>query len=340
GLAGQLNQHNESSIAAEEQVLAALEQMGLYVDHVHIVNLEPGQVEVEVSQPSKGAYEHSVRMIAPLLSGILGEHITVSHVGETEEGPCTTMFRSARLFEVKTAVANIPREGRSVSGDSYTAVDLDNGKFAFGVSDGMGNGEKARRESKAAIELLKKLMKAGFDEQLAVRTVNSALLLRSQDEMFTTLDMALIDLYSAHAEFLKIGSAPSYIKRGHKVIPVTGANLPMGILQDIDVQTVDEELSVGDLLILMSDGIYDAPQQGVDRDSWLRHQIERLETSDPQEIADTLLESAMRMCQGAARDDMTVMVAKISEYQPEWSSIQWPGLAGLRQLRDRGRQGA
>ncbi len=340
GLSSQLNQHNETSLAAEEQVLFALEQMGLYVDHVHIVSLEPGKVEVEVSQPSKGAYEHSVRMIAPLLSGVLGEHITVGQVEETDGGPCMSVFRSARLFQVETAVANVPREGRSVSGDTYTAVDLGNGKFALGVSDGMGNGEKARRESKAAIELLKKLMKAGFDEQLAVRTVNSALLLRSQDEMFTTLDMALIDLYSAHTEFLKIGSAPSYIKRDHKVIPVTGANVPMGILQDIDVQTVDEQLNVGDVLILMSDGIYDAPQQGVDREVWLRHQIERLETSDAQEIADTLLESAMRMCRGAARDDMTVMVAKISEYQPEWSSISWPGLAGLRRNKERRRQGA
>ncbi|GMA50514.1 stage II sporulation protein E [Alicyclobacillus contaminans] len=334
----ELNRSNESSLSGEEQILAALERLGLYIDHVHIVSLEPGKIEIEVSQPSVGAYENSVRMIAPLLSGAVGENITLSHVVGDESGPCTSVFTSARLFQVDTAVATVARDGRTVSGDTYTAVDLDNGRFALAVSDGMGNGERARRESKAAIELLKKLLKAGFDEQLAIKTVNSTLLLRSRDEMFTTMDMALIDLYSARAEFLKIGSAPSFVKRGSEVFSITGTNVPIGILQDIEVQTVDEQLYDGDLLILVSDGIYDAPQHVYDKEDWLKRQIERLETADPQEIADTLVEAAVRMNHGQIFDDMTVLVAAIKSYQPEWASIKLPGITGLR--RDKKKQGA
>ncbi|MCL6548276.1 MAG: stage II sporulation protein E [Alicyclobacillus sp.] len=345
-IADELERGNESSLSGEEQVLAALQQLGLYVDHVHIVSLEPGKVEVEVTQPSQGAYENSVRVIAPLLSGIVGEHISVSRVTGGEDGPCTTVFSSARLYDVRTAVATLTRDGRMVSGDTYTSVDLGNGRYAIAVSDGMGNGERARRESKAAIELLKKLLKAGFDEQLAIQTVNSTLLLRSRDEMFTTLDMALIDLFTARAEFLKIGSAPSYLKRGRSVRVITGSNVPIGILQDIEVQSIEEQLCDGDILILLSDGIFDAPKQAVDKEAWLKEQVERLETDDPQAIADTLIEAAAREAGGEIRDDMTVLVAVVARHQPEWAAIKVPWVTGLRKHARRaegvksGRRGA
>lgn len=333
-VASHLEKGNENSQAGEEQILAALEQMGLYVDHVHIVSLEPGKVEVEVTQPSQGAYETSVKMIAPLLSGIVGENITVRQTGGVDSGPCQSIFTSANVYEVRAAVSTVARDGKVVSGDTYTSVDLGNGRHALAVSDGMGNGERARRESKAAIELLKKLLKAGFDEQLAIKTVNSTLLLRSREEMFTTLDMALIDLFSARAELLKIGSAPSFVKRGKSVRSITGANVPIGILQDIEVQTIQEQLHDGDILILLSDGIYDAPQHSYDKEDWLKRQVERLETEDPQEIADTLIEAAVRLNNGQIFDDMTVLVAVVSAHEPEWAAIKLPGVVGLR--RDKG----
>lgn len=333
-VARELERGNEWSLAGEEQILSSLEELGLYVDHVHIVSLDPGKVEVEITQPSKNAHENSVRMIAPLLSGVVGEHITVRHdLPVPEEGPCTSLFTSARLFDVQTAVATVARDGRTVSGDSYSNVDLGNGHFAVVVSDGMGNGERARHESKTAVDLLKQLLQAGFNEQLAIQTINSALLLRSRDEMFTTLDMALIDLYSAQAQLLKIGSAPSFVKRGKTVRAITGANVPIGILQDIEIQSIHEQFADGDLLILMSDGVYDAPNQVYDKDDWLRRQISRLETDDPQGVADTLLESVVRLNHGEIRDDMTVVAARVTARQPEWASIKLPSVIGLRNRR-------
>lgn len=331
GMAVQLEEERKSSLSEEEQIIAALEQLGLYVDDVQIISLEPGKVQIEIVQPTEGAHENSARMIAPLLSGILGEHIHVSEVKvPASGGSCVSVFASARLYQVETAVANVARDGKIVSGDTHTSVDLGNGRHAIAVSDGMGNGERARKESKAAIDLLKKLMKAGFDEKLAIQTVNSTLLLRSREEMFTTLDMALIDLFSAKAEFLKIGSAPSYIKRGQDVIEITGSNIPIGILQDIEVQTIESQLHADDILILMSDGLYDAPPHKYDTDTWLKNAIEKLETNQPQEIADTLIETAVRMNHGTIRDDMTVMVAIIQRQEREWAAIKLPSVPSLR----------
>lgn len=339
GIASEIEQGNESSLSGEDQILDALEQMGLYVDHVHIVSLEPGKVEVEVTQPSQGSYDNSVRVIAPLLSGIVGENITVTQVfGDDDPGPCTSVFTSARIYDVETAAATVARDGRLVSGDTYASVDLDNGRFAVAVSDGMGNGERAQKESKAALELLKKLLKAGFDEQLAIKTINSTLLLRSREEMFTTLDMALVDLFSAQAEFLKVGSAPSFLCRSGEVRSVAGANVPIGILQDIDVQTIHEQLQDGDLLVLMSDGVFDAPAV-YDKEEWFAERIAGLSECDPQTIADTLLDAAAAINHGQIDDDMTVVVARIARHQPEWAAIKLPGVTGLRK-QEKKRRGA
>ena len=329
-IANEIEDANRTSLGGEEQILAALEQLGLYVDDVHIVSLEPGKVEIEIAQPTEGAYENSARVIAPLLSGILGENISTTLQKAAPSAPFTHTFASARLFDVKTAMTGVARDGRTISGDTHAATDLGNGRYAVAVSDGMGNGERARRESRAAIELLKRLLTAGFHEKLAIQTVNSTLLLRSQDEMFTTLDMALIDLFTARAEFLKIGSAPSFIRRGNQVRVISSANIPMGILQSIEVQAIDEELQAGDILILLSDGLYDAQRRLYDKEDWLKGQIERLETNDPQSIADTLIEAAIRLNHGEIHDDMTVLVAVIEHHMPEWAAIKLPGVVGLK----------
>lgn len=339
-ISAQIQTSDRIALSEEEQILAGFEELGLYVDRIHIVSLESGKIEIEISLPAAGGEETATRMVAPLLSGILNETVSLARMDAKDHDLVRCTFASARRYTVQTAVAGAARGGRLVSGDTHTTVDLGNGRYALAVSDGMGNGERARRESKAAIELAKKLLRAGFDEHLTIQTINSALLLRNQDEMFTTLDLALIDLFSARADFLKVGCAPSFILRGQEVLSITGDGVPIGILQNIEVQTVTEQLQAGDILVLLSDGVYDAPRAHYDRTDWLQRQLEQLDTRDLQSIADTLVEAAVRVNLGEISDDMTVVVAKVQPYEPEWASIKLPRVEGLRRKKIVGRSTA
>jgi stage II sporulation protein E len=332
-LAGEIRKENHVSADQEEHIMAALEQLGLTIRTVDIICLDEGKVEIEVTYAGCGDYNECAKVIAPLLSEILGENITVAQKRAESEGFCTVTLTSAKVYNVEVGVASAAKDGKMLSGDSFTSLDVGNGKYAVAVSDGMGNGERAMQESSAAIRLLQQLLKAGFDEQLAIKTVNSVLLLRSQEEIFATMDLALIDLYSAKTEFLKIGSAPSFIKRGSEAFPICGANIPIGILQDIEIQSVEADLQEGDFLILVSDGVFDAAKQMENSEVWLKTQIESIETNDPQAIADVLLELAVRMNHGEINDDMTVLVAKIERFQPEWSTIKIPGLKKIKRKK-------
>ena len=151
--------------------------------------------------------------------------------------------------------------------------------------------------------------------------MNSILSLRTTDEMFATLDLAMMDLHDASVRFLKIGSTPSFIKRGEKMIKIEASNLPMGIIQEFDVDIVSEQMNAEDLLIMMSDGIFEGPRHVENIDLWLKRKIREMATDDPQGVADLLLEEVIRTRSGEIKDDMTVLVAKIAKNQPEWAAV-------------------
>lgn len=231
-------------------------------------------------------------------------------------------FASARQFVVETGVANVAKGGAWISGDSYSTLELGSGQFALAISDGMGNGERAHLESTETLKLLQKVLESGIEEMVAIKSVNSVLSLRTTDEIFSTLDLAMIDLQTAKAKFLKIGSIPTFIKRRDKVLQIDASNLPMGMFQDFDVDVVSEQLKAGDVIIMVSDGIFDSPSHVENKDQWMKRMIGELEGADPQEMADMILERVIRSDSGyQIEDDMTVIVAEVKRNTPKWASI-------------------
>ncbi|NUU59527.1 stage II sporulation protein E [Paenibacillus agri] len=334
-LAKEIKREGQAMYRQESQIREALEKLGLSIHSIDILSLDPGRVEIEVVHAYTRGFDECRKMIAPLLSDILNENIAV--MSETavhpREGLSMVTFGSAKAFEVNTGIANAAKGGDLLSGDSFSTVELGNGTFAVSISDGMGNGERARMESSAALGMLEKLLQSGMDEKLAVKSVNSVLMLRSPDEFYATVDMALIDQYSAQTTFMKIASAPSFIRRGSEVIPVTASNLPIGIIQDMEVDLITLQLHPGDILIMMTDGIYDAPGYAVNKEIWMKRMIQELEGHDPQDMADTLLEKVIRYQGNEIHDDMTIVVSRIDHYHPEWSSLQLPGIGRMERPR-------
>lgn len=320
--AKEILRERENHHIQEEQIMEAIQDFGLHVGHVDIYSLEQGNVDIEMSVPYCHGRGECEKLIAPMLSDILGETIVVysEECAAYPNGQCHAVFRSAKKFTVETGVAHAAKGGGLVSGDSYTTMEIGCGKYAIAISDGMGNGERAHFESTETLKLLQKFLLSGIEEKIAIKSVNSVLSLRTTDEIFSTLDLAMIDLQDAKAKFLKICSIPSFIKRGDKVIKIESSNLPMGIIQEFDVDVVSEELKAGDLLIMMSDGIFEAPSHVENFDFWMKRKLKELKTDDPQEIADIILEEVIR-ARGTIDDDMTIVTAKIEHNTPKWASI-------------------
>lgn len=321
--AKEIQREKEAHHYQEEQMLDALRTVGFEVGHIDIFSLEKGNVEIEMSISADNSHGQCEKIIAPMLSDLLRETVIVKKEenGFYPNGYSHVSFSSAKQFVIDTGVAHVAKGGAWVSGDCYSTIELGSGKYAIAISDGMGNGERAHLESNETLQLLQKVLQSGIEETVAIKSVNSVLSLRTTDEIFSTLDLAMIDLQNANTRFLKIGSIPSFIKRGTNVLKVEASNLPMGMIQEFDVDVVSEQLKAGDLLVMMSDGIYDAPKHVENKEMWMKRMLSEIETDDPQEMADIILERIIRTEHGTIDDDMTVIVAKVRRNTPKWSAI-------------------
>ena len=255
-------------------------------------------------------WEQKVREGKELVSGQLQGLAEVMHdlAREVEEDRFPPgVGEQAPLFNLELGLAQKAGWNQQVCGDYYSLLELGVREQVIILSDGMGNGPRAAAESKATIVLLERLLEAGFKKEVVLRSVNSLLQLRTGDETFATVDMALIDLVEGEVELLKIGAAPSMIKREKEVFRIGAPSLPLGILSRVEVESYLEKLQPNDLLVMVTDGANDPDGEL----TWLVSFLRMMENSPPQIVADRILEEAARRSGGRLRDDLTVAACRL-----------------------------
>lgn len=176
-----------------------------------------------------------------------------------------------------------------------------------------GHGPEAKKSSSIAIKMLKRLLSKGFDKDTSIELINSTLSLNSEEDMYATLDTAILDLYAGNIEFVKNGACPTFIKNKRQVQIIKSLALPAGLIDNIELVVYDKDLEDGDIIVMCSDGILESAAEYQNKEIWLKSLLEELITDNPQKIADILLQEAIDNGYGVAKDDMTVVVAKVSK---------------------------
>ncbi|WP_207646349.1 stage II sporulation protein E [Cellulosilyticum sp. I15G10I2] len=198
-----------------------------------------------------------------------------------------------------------------ISGDVYSCMEVEEGKYLLALADGMGSGKLASEESTATIELLENFMDSGFKNDLAVKIINSVLVLKSDIENFSTMDITLIDEYTGVAEFLKLGAATSFILRNNEVMTIQASTLPIGILNDVDIEVCKKQLKDGDVIIMVTDGMLQGENELLGKEDTFKHFILEANTNNPSYMAEYLMKKSRDLLGNAENDDMTIIVARI-----------------------------
>lgn len=178
-----------------------------------------------------------------------------------------------------------------------------------------GHGPEAKKSSSIAIKMLKRLLSKGFDKDTSIELINSTLSLNSEEDMYATLDTAILDLYAGNIEFVKNGACPTFIKNKRQVQIIKSLALPAGLMDNIELVVYDKDLEDGDIIVMCSDGILESAAEYQNKEIWLKSLLEELITDNPQKIANIILQEAIDNGYGVAKDDMTVVVTKISKKQ-------------------------
>ncbi len=265
------------------------------------------------------AYGDRRKYILAAASDPDGEAITDSDLFAALENACDGKLRAPsffrkdamvlmesttdRRFAVESAAAGAPRREGDVSGDSVAVFcDSDGVQYAV-VSDGMGTGADAERASALTTSYLSCMMGAGCTEGTAMYLLNR--LLRAGGECSATVDLFSFDTVRGEGQFYKSGAAPSYLKRGNSLFRIRSQTAPVGLLRTLDAERIKVDVHVGDIVIMLSDGI----SASAEDDPWLLELLSRPAPADLQAYADRILAAAK--AQVGLRDDMTVLVARI-----------------------------
>ena len=222
----------------------------------------------------------------------------------------TYYFQEEPAYHLLTGVAKAVKETEKISGDNYSFNEADTGKMMILLSDGMGSGEKACEDSRRVIEIMESFLTAGFRMESAIQMINGALSAAGSEQNMSTLDLCDINLYTGECEFVKVGAACTYIKRGNLVDRLSAQNLPLGVFGQMEVESISRTLKNGDYIIMLSDGITDALSQGIGEEV-LPEIVGRMEYASPGEIANQILAYCIKQSNGQIRDDMTVLVTGI-----------------------------
>lgn len=290
------------------ELIEILKQKSINVEDITIKKENRYIVEIyleEMLETSK------IEIIEKIVTQILKEKIVLNE--EASVGKKLS-FLSDDKYDMAIGIGEMTKSKSEVSGDSILNIRLKDGKYLIALSDGMGTGKEAKNSSTKALRMLENLLLSGFDKNISLDLINTALM-NQNSEMFSTLDIAIVDLYQGNIEFIKSGACPTYIKNKKKVQIVKANSLPTGIVGENNIQTFDKDISSGDIMLMCSDGILDANIEYKNKELWIKYVLEDIETTNTKKITDLVLNEAIDNNFGVVKDDMSIIVCKFKEKQ-------------------------
>ena len=292
-------------------------QKEIEVLDINIKKDDNGRYIVNLYKPScKDDEKCKIDEIEKILSKVLKSDIILQREvcgRDEEQNLCKQIYMTKDKFSIQIGIGHNKKKGSSVSGDYSNQTRLDDGKYLIALSDGMGSGPEARKSSQIAVKMLTRMLSSGFDRDTSMELINSSMYINSKEDMYATLDVAILDLYSGNMEFMKNGACPTFIKNKKQVNVVKSISLPAGILDKIDLVVYDKDLSDGDIIVMCTDGVLESNSEYENKELWIKNVLEEIETDNVQKIANIILEESIDNNFGNPKDDMTVIVVKVKK---------------------------
>ena len=298
----------------DDYIKHKLREQKIVARKIFINENSKGMLEIRLYAKKRRKSNIPADVLKIVISEAVGKKVRLSEeclLDVTEEYNEYVLFEEVNFMTI-SGTARQTKGSEDYSGDNFAVMSLDSGQIFMSICDGMGSGKRAKKYSEIIIDLLEKMIDSGFEESTILKLANSIMLTGNQWQEPATVDMALIDQYSGICQFLKLGAACTYIKRGNWVECIKSTSLPMGVLEEVDMETITKKLYDGDFVIMVSDGIVDA-LDCPDKEEAMGRIIMDIHTANPKQMAINVLSQALAKCKGVPEDDMTVICTGIWE---------------------------
>lgn len=226
-----------------------------------------------------------------------------------ENGCMALAAESEKIIGTEFFSKQLEKQGENVCGDEVATAKSREGYFYAFICDGMGSGEQAALAAKISKIFLRQMLSCGNDKTTTLNMLNM-FLKNKGGECFATVDLVEVDLHLGTAFFIKSGAAPSYVMRGGSLFRIASGTLPVGILDSVSAEMTEFRLQIGDVIVMVSDGIAgDFEVEPGSDPSWFADFLCREWTEDLPTMTEKILVAAQR--RGRRSDDMTAALIRI-----------------------------
>mgnify|MGYP005765274789 CR=1 FL=1 len=289
-------------------------EYGIVIEEMHLIETLDGRLKLEVTLKSRLGGCISMKTFLAAAGHALGKKLRMTADSKTfiSREPAPFVLYEDTVYRNVQGIARMTKDGAGISGDNFSFLELERGELLLGLSDGMGSGSMACKESEMVLDLVERFMEAGFSVETAIRMMNSAMVMKGEDDLYSTVDLCKINLYTGKACLYKIGASATFIKREDEVECITSSSLPVGAKAQIEIETSETVLKNGDFVVMVTDGVLEYLHVPKPEET-MQEIIESIQTNNPGILAKRIMERVMLFTGGKARDDMTVLAACIWE---------------------------
>ena len=240
----------------------------------------------------------------------VGERHVLSEIQYRAKEPFRFLIYEDTAYRSVQGIARVKKDEAKISGDNFSFLELERGEMLLGLSDGMGSGSSACKESEMVLDLVERFLEAGFSLETAIRMMNSAMVMKGENDIYSTVDLCMVNLYSGMARLYKVGAAATFIRREDEVECIASENLPVGARAQLDAKPREIQLSDGDFIVMVTDGVLEYLHVPKPEET-MREMILSIKTNNPGILAKKIMDRVMLFTGGRAQDDMTVLAACI-----------------------------
>lgn len=294
------------------RIQGGLEELKVVGAEIRIKSMYPRLIKLDlvINSPPN---EMTLMSIQTLLESTLHEPLRL--IAEKPKGKQTRIkVYSSNLYKVRSGVNYVGKDGDKLSGDSYICEDLASGQTLMAISDGMGNGLAAHKESSEALKIIKSLLSLNVKPEKAIETLQHLKQYSNTDERFFSLDLCMIDRERKRATFYKKGATPTFIIRGRSIEMIQISQLPVGVMtDDNEHESRTIHIEENDVIVMCSDGIFEQYHNIDELQACILSQLGK----SPKLMAKNILQNTVTKHKGKIKDDMLVLTAAYTRQEPK-----------------------
>jgi sigma-B regulation protein RsbU (phosphoserine phosphatase) len=210
-------------------------------------------------------------------------------------------------------VHGILEPASDIGGDLYDYFMIDDNHFCFAIADVVGKGIVAAMTMTIVSTYLRSISSYHWKAKDIISNLNIFLCKNNIEANFVTILLGVIDLSTGLMEYCNAGHVPMFVRKMDKsyVKYSLTHSTAVGVFDELEIDSEQIQLDMGDEIILFTDGITEAMNAEEDflGITGLEQIIQNLGTPNPQKNANLILEEVHRFSSTSKeKDDITILV--------------------------------